>query len=45
MQWHTHSPYETTADPVIAKAPEVIPETVNATPENATGLLADHAKR
>ena len=27
-QWCTHRPYETTADPVIAKGPEVMPDTV-----------------
>ena len=45
MQGCTYHPYETTADPVIAKGPEVMPDTVNAMPENPTGLLADHAKR
>ena len=28
VQWRTHRPYETTADPVIAKGPEVMPDTV-----------------
>ena len=47
MQWRTHRPYETTADPVFAKGPEVMPGHSNATPEkrhNATGQLADHTK-
>ena len=28
MQWRMHHPFETTADPVIAKGPEVMPDTV-----------------
>ena len=39
-------PFETNTDPVIAKGPEVMPDS-NTTPQkrhNATGLLADHAE-
>ena len=28
VQWRTHRPYETTADPMIATGPEVMPDTV-----------------
>ena len=39
MQWGTHHPFETTADPVIAKGPEVMPDTVTQ-----RYRLADHAE-
>ena len=47
VQWRTHRPCETIADPVIAKGPEVMPGHSNETPEkrhSATGQLADHAQ-
>ena len=37
MQWRTHRPFETTADPVIAKGPEVMPDTITQ-----CYRLADH---
>ena len=37
MQWRTYRPFETTADPVIAKGPEVMPDTITQ-----CYRLADH---
>ena len=39
VQWHRHRPFETTAEPVIAKGPEVMLDTVTQ-----QYRLADHAE-
>ena len=39
VQWRTHCGFETTPDPVIAKGPEVMPDTVTQ-----RYRLADHAE-
>jgi len=44
IQWRTHHHFETTTDTVIAKGPEVMPDTVARKCHSTTGLLADHAE-